>query len=127
MAKLKPGDMGYRYGELNPCSVRYLFDVMIDEEKEMDKEFDWVLVNNMVVLPVEYTRVRVGDGFGADVGYDFQYELLHELDFDIMSLIAEKVIKVKGKPNKTKHLISAIWISVTMPSDDTIEILRDFK
>jgi hypothetical protein len=124
---INPSDIGYRFGDLCPASAQFLFDMMIDEEREMDKQFDWVLINDMVVLPVEITRIRVGDFAGSGTSYEFQYDILHEFDFDIMSLIAEKALYVKGKPNKTKQLISAILDSVTDPVDGNIEYLRNFK
>lgn len=122
----------YIYGFINPVSIQYAFTSKLDtnDDVEIDNFFDWILVENKVILPLSYTRVRAGaagTGEGSCVDWSFEYELIHEFDTDIMSVIKEKSQLCAGKPRKTKWLISAIYDCVTNKSNDDYEFLMDFK
>jgi len=107
----------YTWNSLLATKVYSVFDEKLWDNGEdiiLDPTFDWVLVDNMVVLPESYMRIGVGAGgtcAGTSQAYVLEAELLHTFKTDVMVVIANKVKeikKLKHHKNKIKYLSRAI-------------------
>lgn len=128
---LRGNEPCYTWQSLIEFQVHLAFEEkLFDEESEIDKDFNWILVNNKVILPLGYSRITAGasgTGSGTSTGWFFEFEVLYEFQEDVMSIIKEKSLLVKDKPRKRKQLISNIWSLITEHDEDSLEILKEFK
>lgn len=132
--KLNASDSGYNWGDssLHLSNMRYLFECMIPEDGTLlDEEFGWILVKNNIIFPLGFERVCVGDGFGSNTGWSFEYKVLYRFNEDIMLLIKNMKELVKGKPRKEKQLynlvVQIISEAISEQHEELLENLKEFK
>lgn len=103
------------------------FEQVLGEKDLLSFDFDWIIIDNMVIFPIEMLRVRCGDGFGSSVGYNFEYQILFKFEEDVMALIKKAIDSVSGNPRMRKFLESLLFQLATEPDDVSynIECLKE--